>query len=141
MSRRLEPPSGHPPPERAVAPGGELDLVALAAEVCERYRWEFPDERERYGEAGVAWCRHDNQHILNWAAAEVHARHVDLLAQIAWLGRVLEARDFPLDRLARNLDLDAEVVEERTGDAVLAGRLRDAATFVRDRGTFLSAAG
>ena len=32
-----------------------------------RYRAEFPDEEERYGDAGNAWCVHDNQHILNWA--------------------------------------------------------------------------
>jgi hypothetical protein len=124
-----------------MTPGGELDLVALAAEVCDRYRAEYPDERERYGDAGMAWCRHDNQHLLNWAVADVHAGHVSLLDQVAWLARVLEARDFPLDRLARNLEIDAEVVAERVGDAALADRLRDAAAFVRERGTFASDAG
>ena len=33
-------------------------------------RLEHPDEQERYGKAGMAWCIHDNQHILNWAALE-----------------------------------------------------------------------
>ena len=30
--------------------------------------------------------------------------------QLAWLAGILEARDFPLDRLARNLELLAETV-------------------------------
>jgi hypothetical protein len=141
MTGRPDPPSGHPPPERATTPAGELDLVALAAEACERYDAEYPDERDRYGDAGMAWCRHDNQHVLNWAVSDVHAGHLSLLDQVAWLARVLEARDFPLDRLARNLEIDGDVVTERTGDAPLAGRLRDAAAFVRERGTFLSEAG
>jgi len=141
VSGRLEPPSGHPPPERAATPAGELDLVALAAEVCDRYRAEYPDERERYGDAGTAWCRHDNQWLLAWAVADVHAGHLSLLDQVAWLARVLEARDFPLDRLARNLDIDGDVVTERAGDAPLADRLREAGAFVRAHGTFLSQTG
>ena len=65
---RPEPPSGQAPPRRArLADGTEVDLAALAVEVCARYRAEFADEEERYGEAGELWCRHDNQHIVNWA--------------------------------------------------------------------------
>jgi hypothetical protein len=60
-----EPPSGAPPPVTAELRDGEaLDLRALAEEICRRYRDEFPDEEERYGDAGVAWCVHDNQHLL-----------------------------------------------------------------------------
>jgi hypothetical protein len=29
---------------------------------------------------------------------------------VAWLARVVEAREFPLERLARNLEIAAEVV-------------------------------
>ncbi len=125
------PPSGAPPPERAPVPGGELDLVALADTVCRWYETEFPDERERYGDAGPEWCRHDNQHLLAWAAGDVHGGHVDLLEQVAWLARVLAARAFPLDRLARDLDLAAQVVAAETGDAAVGGRLAEAAAFVR----------
>ena len=51
---RTRPPGGHPPPERALlADGRELELRALAAEICRRYDAEFPDERERYGPAGL----------------------------------------------------------------------------------------
>ncbi len=127
MSGRTSPPSGQPPPTEAATPDGPVDLAALAAEICRRYDAEFPDERERYGPAGMAWCRHDNQHLLNWAIGDVHGGLVDLLDQVGWLARVLAARDFPLPRLARNLELGADVVTERLGDDALAARLREAA--------------
>jgi len=129
--RTTAPPSGTQAPRVASGPDGEIDLVALAHEVCRRYDGEFPDERERYGPAGMAWCEHDNQHLLNWAVADVHAGVVDLDAQVAWLARVLAARDFPLERLARNLELCADVATDALGDAALAERLRDASRSVR----------
>jgi hypothetical protein len=116
------------PPARAALAGSEIDLVALAREICTRYRAEFPDEEARYGDAGMAWCLHDNQHILNWA---VGARNgmVDLEHELAWLARVLAARDFPLDRLARNLEIAAEVVP------ALADELAGGARFVASLAT------
>ena len=48
---------------------------------------------------------------------------------------MLEARDFPLDRLARNLEIAAEVAEERVPE--VAGELAGGARFVRSRETFL----
>lgn len=140
--RRVAPPSGMAPPATAPAPAGdgsELDLRALAEAVCERYYAEFTDEDAVYGAAGRAWCVHDNQHLLNWAALEVHVNGaVTLDEQVAWLARVLEARRFPLARLARSLELGAGVVRE----AVLAGEsmaalLDGAAAMVRTRRTFL----
>jgi hypothetical protein len=110
-ARRLEPPSGQPPPVEAALPGGQqLDLLALAREVCRRYRDEFPDERERYGDAGHQWCIHDNQHLIHWAILDVQGV-TKIGEQVGWLSRVLHARDFPLDRLRRDLELAAEVVE------------------------------
>ena len=48
-----EPPSGAPAPVTAeLRDGEELDLRALAHEICRRYRYEFPDEQARYGDAG-----------------------------------------------------------------------------------------
>jgi hypothetical protein len=135
---RPVPPSGQPPPTHAeMADGTEVDLEALAREVCERYRAEYPDEEGRYGEAGMAWCRHDNQHLVNWAVLDTRA-YVSLDEQVAWLAKVLEAREFPLDRLARDLDIAAAVVGERVagGDAVAAALTR-AAEVVRSRPTFL----
>jgi hypothetical protein len=135
---RPAPPSGQPPPVRAeMADGTVLDLEALASEVCERYRAEYPDEEERYGDAGQQWCRHDNQHLINWAVLDTRA-YVSLDEQVAWLAKVLEAREFPLDRLARNLDIGADVVRERVagGDPVAAALTR-AGEMVRSRPTFL----
>ncbi len=126
-TRGLRPPGGYPPPTAATLPGGtELDLVALAKEVCARYRAEFPDEAERYGDAGISWCVHDNQHILRWAAVTLDDEP-GFHKEIGWLAGVLAARDFPLYRLARDLGIAAEVVAEQgLGEpgADLAARLR-----------------
>lgn len=136
-SRRLSPPSGgHPPPtEAALGPDERLSLVPLAEEICRRYRAEFPDERERYGDAGNAWCVHDNQHLLNWGAGEVRGFYT-MSSQVAWLADVLDARGFPVDRLARNLDIAAGVVAETVTDGHgprLAAVLAEAAAFLRSR--------
>jgi hypothetical protein len=132
-----EPPSGYPPPVTAELHGGRIDLRALAEEICARYRAEFPDEQHRYGDAGIAWCVHDNQHILNWAVTELNG-YGGFDRQLAWLAGVLEARDFPLDRLARNLDLAAAVSEEtlERGDQ-LSEILLGGARLVRSRTSFL----
>ncbi len=135
---RPDAPSGEPPPRRASLPdGSDIDLAALAAEVCARYRGEFPDEEERYGAAGHLWCLHDNQHLLNWAVLDGEGC-VDLDKQVAWLAKVLEAREFPLERLARDLDIAATIVRERVegGDGI-ADSLTAAAVMVRSRPTFL----
>lgn len=117
-----------PAPIDARAPDGEVvDVRELAREVCRRYREEFPDERERYGDAGVAWCVHDNQYLLHWALLDARGA-TRLGEQVAWLAGVLGARDFPLDRLARDLELCADVVTE-TGHSWapdVAARLRAA---------------
>jgi len=106
-----EPPSGQPPPATAQPRDGEaLDLRSLAVEICRRYSLEFPDERQRYGAAGTAWCIHDNQHILNWAVADWNG-FGGLHSQLEWLAGVLDARDFPLSRLERNLEIAADVVK------------------------------
>ena len=136
-----EPPSGYPPPVSAQLRDGEaLDLRALAQEICSRYRAEFPDEQERYGDAGMAWCLHDNQHILSWAVNEWNG-YGGLEAQLAWLAGVLEARDFPLDRLARDLEIAADVLAELLAapHRGLLETLATAARFVRSRRSFLGA--
>lgn len=81
---------------------------------------------------------HDNQHVLNWAAGAA-AGIVDLERELAWLARVLEARDFPLARLARNLEIGAGVIESELGEAGSAVRvaLENGARFVRSRESFL----
>ena len=135
---RPAPPSGQPPPRQvALADGTEVDLEAVATEVCARYAAEYPDERERYGDAGRDWCVHDNQHLVNWAVLDTR-EYVSLEDQVSWLAKVLEAREFPLDRLARDLDIAADVVGERVpGGGPVAAALARAGAMVRSRPTFL----
>jgi hypothetical protein len=130
--RRVAPPSGMAPPAAVAGPAGDtLDLRALASAVCTRYYDEYDDEDARYGEAGRLWCVHDNQHLLNWAALDI-AGAVVLEEQVRWLARVLGARDFPLDRLARDLELAAAVVRDQVAEGdPMAQRLQDAAASVR----------
>ena len=138
MRRKPTPPSGYPPPERAETPTGEVVwLWPLAAEICRRYRDEYPDEEQRYGEPGIAWCVHDNQHILNWAILALSG-FVSLDDKLAWLARVLESRDFPLERLIRDLELAADVVGERLkDDHTLPDLLTAGAEFLRSKSSFL----
>ena len=115
-------------PEAAELPGGErLELAAPAREIARRHRAEFPDEEERYGDRGLEWCAYDNQWILAWAAADA-AGYEDLGKQLEWLAGLLEARGYPVERLARDLEIAAEVVAplrsvlEAGADAVRAAR-------------------
>lgn len=111
---RTEPPSGQEPPHTADRKAGDAtSLDPLAREVCDRYFEEYPDHIERYGPAGDAWCVHDSLYLLAWAIADHDWGDVVLDDQVAWLARVLEARDFPIDRLARHLELAAAIVQQR----------------------------
>src|ERR1700712_3279138 len=135
----LPPSGGDAAPLSAVlADGQPFDLVVLATEICRRYREEFPDEAQRYGDAGNAWCVHDNQHLLNWAVEAVNDES-DMKNEVAWLASVLESRGFPIERLARNLDLAGDIAGHQLAgpdsDRVL-GVLKDAAEFVRSYGSF-----
>ncbi|HEX8082594.1 MAG TPA: hypothetical protein VF557_20465 [Jatrophihabitans sp.] len=139
-ARALLPPSGGDaaPLSAVLADGQPLDLVVLATEICRRYREEFPDEEQRYAAAGNAWCVHDNQHLLSWAVEAVNDES-DMRDDVAWLASVLESRGFPVERLARNLDLAGDLAGERIagqGSDRVSGVLRDAAEFVRSYGSF-----
>ena len=135
--RRTQPPSGWPPPGQARLGGREIALPPLASAVSERYFERYPEDLERYGELARQWEVHDTQHLLNWAVGDVEG-HVDLERQVGWLAGVLEARDFPLEHLAGNLELAAEVVEaDVDGGAPVAARLRDSAARVRGTESFL----
>jgi len=92
------------------------DRVYRPALITERYAEAFPDEEARYTPEWRAWCTHDNQHVLRWAI-DAQRGLADLWQEIAWLARVLEARGYPLDRLARSLELGADVLEERAGSS------------------------
>jgi hypothetical protein len=134
--RRTAPPGGWPPPDRTRLEGADVELTPLAEAIAERYFQRHPEDLERYGDLARQWEIHDTQHLLNWAIGDVEG-HVDLERQVAWLAGVLEARDFPIEHLASNLELAGEVVRERVGSAAVADRLAAAAAFVRSRETFL----
>ena len=111
---RSAPPSGATPPVEVHLPDGtSIDLRPIAREICAHYRTEFPDEEERYGPAGIEWCLHDNLYLLAWAIQDRRDGTVRLDEQAAWLARILAARDFPVSRLVRDLEIAAEVVRGR----------------------------
>jgi hypothetical protein len=136
MSRALSPPSGWPAPGDVTLAGAHVQLAPLAGEIADRYFREFPDDLERYGEAARAWEVHDTSHCLQWAVLDAEGL-VDLRREVDWLAKVLHARGFPLDRLARNLELGADVVAEQLGEPgrSVAQRLRSAAGAVRGEPT------
>jgi len=115
-----------------VLAGASVALRPLAETIADRYFASFPEDVQRYGgEVARAWEVHDTLHLLNWAIGAVEG-YVELDREVAWLARVLDARDFPLEHLAVNLELAGDVVMERVeGGADVAGRLRGAAQLVR----------
>ena len=133
MSRPVDPPSGWPAPGYATLAGQRIGLTALAEAVADRYFEEFPEDLERYGEAAREWEVHDTAHCLNWAVLDVE-RLLSLQREVRWLTSVLRSRGFPLEHLARNLELSADVIDDRLAEsgAAVAERLRDAATAVRE---------
>jgi hypothetical protein len=128
----VAPPSGWPPPTTATLAGRTISLVPLAEATADRYFAEFPEDLSRYGDAARPWEVHDTLHCLNWAILDVE--HVGSLErEIAWLTNVLSSRGFPVENLARNLELAAAVVEESLAapGAIVADRLRASAAGVR----------
>ena len=112
---RSAPPSGVNPPEAfELSDGTQIDLGPLAGQLCGLYYDVYPDDLERYGTAGQAWCDHDSRYLLAWALEDARASTVDCVEQVQWLGRVLAARAFPIERLARHVELTAAVL--RTAD-------------------------
>jgi hypothetical protein len=107
----LRPPSGEPPPATSGAiDGSSIDLGPLALAACERYFTVYPDDVEGLGPAGRAWCDHDSRYLLAWGLEDARTGDEDCVAQVAWLGRVLVARDFPLERLVAHVGLTASVL-------------------------------
>ena len=119
-------PGGRPPPRTAELDGVTIELTPLAEAVAERYFAEFPEDLERYGDAAMPWEIHDTLHTLNWAVLDVRG-FTSLEKNMLWLAQVLVARDFPLEHLARNVEICAETVEHER----LAATLQSAAAAVR----------
>jgi hypothetical protein len=120
-------PDGAAPPSTMLASDGSVvDIQVLAREICSRFYVRFPEELERSGEVGLEWCRHDNGYLVAWAIQEARDGTISLVDQALWLAGVLDARNFPLERLAGNLELAADVLRERIELGALAGRAADA---------------
>ena len=108
---RSAPPSGVNPPEAfELSDGTQIGLGPLAGQLCGLYYDVYPHDLERYGTAGQAWCDHDSRYLLAWALEDARAGTVDCVEQVQWLGRVLAARAFPIERLARHVELTAAVL-------------------------------
>jgi hypothetical protein len=135
VTRRTAPPSGWPPPDEAVLAGARIALGPLAEEIADRYFERYPEDLRRYGdEVARAWELHDTRYLLSWAIGAAEG-YVDLDAQVTWLAGVLEARDFPLEHLAANLELAGGIVADRVpGGLPVARRLSAAAETVRASG-------
>lgn len=105
-----------------------LHLAPLAREVSRRFQAEHPDEAERYGDAAFAWCVHDNQWLLGWAAEDLEIGGGHFAKNVRWIVRLLGARDYPVERIARDLEIAAEVVGDgsesrrRLAETLRAGR-------------------
>jgi hypothetical protein len=139
VNRPIPGPSGERPPTTAISPRGqELDLVAVAKLTCSAYDAEFADERARYGPAGMQWCLHDNQHLLNWAVMSL-TYGISFEHELAWLAGILERRAFPLERLARDLELLSSALTSTYPDEQeVAERIKEGAAFIASRPTFIS---
>lgn len=104
------PPSGVNPPQTfELENGTEIDLGPLANQLGDLYYDIYPDDLERYGAAGRAWCEHDSRYLLAWGLEDARAGTVDCVEQVQWLGRILANRSFPIERLARHVELTAAV--------------------------------
>jgi hypothetical protein len=125
-------PGGSPAPTTVTLDERKVPLAHLLETVADRYFAEFPGDLERYGDAAREWELHDTAHCVNWAVLDVNGIP-SLERNITWLANVLRARDFPLEQLARNLEIAADVCAEQLSQAV-AERLRAAATLVRSGG-------
>ena len=89
--------------------GRALQLEPLAQDVTRRFLAEFPDERDRHGDAAEEWCLHDNQYLLAWAVEDLRLRG-RFAMNVNWLAGVLRSREYPLERLERDLELAADVL-------------------------------
>ena len=111
-----------------------MALVPLAEDISQRFLAEFPDEIDRYGDAGREWCVHDNQWQLAWAAEDLAVGGRHFAKNVRWLAGLLRARDYPVERLRRDLELAAEVVAEQDLDLMeLAAKLRSGADLLARR--------
>jgi hypothetical protein len=77
---------------------------------------------------------HDNQWLLAWAVEDMSVGGAHFANNVRWLAGILRARDYPAERLSRDLELAAEVVDERGPELrELAEKLRSGAALMSRR--------
>jgi hypothetical protein len=110
---RLEPPGGVMPPSVVAGmDGSSIPLAGLAEAACDRYFSVYRDDVEGLGPSGRLWCDHDSRYLLAWALQDARSGDIDCVERVAWLGAVLGARSFPVDRLVRHVELTASVLRD-----------------------------
>jgi hypothetical protein len=136
LPTELRPPSGGtPPPDSIALPEGRVYLAPIAREAAARFWAEFPDEEERYGEAGFEWCVHDTQYLVAWSLQDATIGGGHFEKNLLWLARLLAARNYPLERIARDLEIAADVLEDRyAGAGAACVELRKGAATLRSSG-------
>lgn len=101
------------PPTFATLDGEFVDFAPIIEVVAHRYFsaglpfGEVPEHLAR------RWHAHDTAYLLQWAIDDV-AGYGSFERELRWLADVLTHRNFPLDGLAANLDIIADVVAVNT---------------------------
>lgn len=115
----LAPPSGQMPPQQIRLKAGDaIELAPWATAAADHHLSEHPEELERYGVHARDWCVHDLQWLAMWAVKDADGQGVDFAAELGWLARVLEARNYPLSSLADALETLADEAASGLDDAV-----------------------
>ena len=69
-----------------------------------------PTTSNATGPPDEAWCEHDSRYLIAWALEDARASTLDCVEQVQWLARVLAERSFPIERLARHVELTAAIL-------------------------------
>lgn len=119
------------PPTHATLDGEIIDFAPIIEVVAHRYfggghpHGAVPEHLAR------RWHAHDTAYLLQWAIDDV-AGYGSLERELHWLTDVLAHRNFPLDGVAANLDIIADVVAIDVRRTSLVECLRDGARLTRE---------
>ncbi|MEX2626058.1 MAG: hypothetical protein WD225_04195 [Ilumatobacteraceae bacterium] len=120
------------PPAHATVDGEVVDYAPIIDVIAHRYfatghpHGDVPEHLAR------RWHAHDTAYLLQWAIDDISG-YGSLERELRWLADVLHSRNFPLDGLAANLDLMADVINTNTGlPTELVTCLRDGSRAVRE---------